>query len=137
MIESAAGAERRADAFTNRVMMSNCRRPHLPSVEAMTKTPSAIKNPPAPEQAGGPAAEEQEAAVAEDVRAHDPLEGARRHVEVLADRGERDADHRHIKRIEKQGAAKYEQRAPGGGAELVGEGSRCTDGHAVTPFATV
>ena len=45
------------------------------------------EHPPPAEQIGRSPAEQQEAAVTEHVRAHDPLQRARRHVQVAADRG--------------------------------------------------
>ena len=74
---------------------------------------------PPTQQVGRPAAEQQEAAVAEHVGAHDPLQRARRHVEVVSDRGKGDADHRHVKRIEEQRAAEHEERSPGAPRKLV------------------
>ena len=75
--------------------------------------------PPAQEVCG-PAAQQQEAAVAEDVGADDPLQRARREAEVAADRRQGDADHRHVERVEEEGAAEHEQRAPGALAEPPG-----------------
>ena len=83
------------------------------------------EHPPAAEQVGGAAAEQQEAAVAEHVGADDPLERARRHVQVGADRGKRDADHRHVERVEEEGAAQHEQRTPRAPAELIGLRDGC------------
>ena len=78
--------------------------------------------PPA-EQVGGAAAEQQEAAVAEHVGAHDPLQRARRQVQVGADRRQRDADHRHVERVEEEGAAEHEQRPQARLRELVATAS--------------
>ena len=72
------------------------------------------------EQIGGAATEEQEPAVAEDVRAHDPLERARRHVQVGANRRKGDADHRHIECVEEERAAENEEHCPGPPVELCG-----------------
>ena len=75
---------------------------------------------PAAEQVGGAAAEQQEAAVAEHVRAHDPLQRARREAEVARIDGQRDADHRDVERVQEEGAAEHEQGAPGAPAESSG-----------------
>ncbi len=74
----------------------------------------------APEQVGGASAEQQKAAVAEDVGADDPLQRARGHVQARADRRQRDTHHRHVERIEEERPAEDEQRAPGEPGELVG-----------------
>ena len=79
---------------------------------------------PPSEQVGRAAAEQQEAAVAEHVRADDPLQRARRHVEVGADRRERDAHHRDVERVEEERAAEHEQGAPGASREFVGGAER-------------
>jgi hypothetical protein len=69
---------------------------------------------PAPsEEVGGAAAEEQESAVPEDVAADDPLQRARRHVQVVANRRQGHADHRDVEGVEEQRAAQHDQRAPG------------------------
>ena len=63
---------------------------------------------PATEQVGGTTAQQQEAAVAEHVGAHHPLERARRHVEVAADRGQCDADHGDVEGVQEERAAEDE-----------------------------
>jgi hypothetical protein len=78
------------------------------------------EHPPAAEQVRGAPAEQQEAAVAEHVAADDPLQRAGGHVEVLADRGERDADHRDVEGVEEEGAAQHEQHGVGMPAQPVG-----------------
>jgi hypothetical protein len=71
------------------------------------------EHPPAAQQVRRAATKQQEAAIAEDVRAHHPLQRARGHAEVGLDRGKGNADHRHVERVEEQGAAEHQQRAPG------------------------
>ena len=71
-----------------------------------------------PQQVGRPPAEQQEAAVAEHVRADDPLQRVRRHAEVGADRGKRDTHHRDVEGVEEQGAAQHDQHAPRSGGEV-------------------
>jgi hypothetical protein len=68
---------------------------------------------PPPEEVRRPPSEKEKAAVAEHVRAHHPLQRARRQVEVAADRRQSDSDHRDVERIQEEGAAQHEQRAPG------------------------
>ena len=75
---------------------------------------------PPSEQIRGAAAEQKEPAVAEHVRAHDPLQRAGRETEVAADGGQRDADHRDVEGVQEEGAAEHEQRAPGALAEPSG-----------------
>ena len=79
---------------------------------------------PAAEQVGRAAAQEQEAAVAEHVGAHDPLQRAGRQVEVVADRGKGDADHRDVHGVEEECAAEHEQHAPGARAQPLGAAVR-------------
>ena len=75
--------------------------------------------PPTKKVCGAPA-EQQEPAVAEHVRAHDPLQRARREAEVALDRRQCDADHRDVEGVQEEGAAEHEQRAPGAPAEPSG-----------------
>ena len=79
--------------------------------------------------------QEQEAAVAEDVGADDPLQRARRQLEILTNRGESDADHRHVHGVEKEGAAEHEQHAPRTRAEPrgAGEGVRLSSHPPIVP----
>ena len=96
------------------------------------------EHPPPPEQVGGSAPQQQEPAVAEDVGAHHPLQRRRGHVEVGADRRQRDADHRDVEGVEEEGAAQHEQRTPGAAAQPLGaverRGLLGGDGH-LTPSA--
>ena len=66
----------------------------------------------APEQVGEASAEQQQAAVAEHVAGDDPLQGGGGEVEVLADRGQRDADHGDVEPVEEEDAAEHHERAP-------------------------
>ena len=68
------------------------------------------EHPASPEQVGGASTEQHEAAVAEHVRAHDPLQLARAHPELGADRGQRDAHHRDVHALHEDGAAEHEQQ---------------------------
>ena len=72
------------------------------------------EHPASPEQVGGTTAEQHEAAVAEHVRAHDPLQLARGHAELGADRGQRDAHHRDVDALHEDGAAEDEQQRQSG-----------------------
>jgi hypothetical protein len=66
----------------------------------------------ASEQVRPSAAEQQEPAVAQDVRAHDPLQRAGGHAEVLADRRQGNTDHRDVERVEEKRTAQDEQSTP-------------------------
>ena len=91
--------------------------------------------PPA-EQVGRPAAEEEEAAVTEHVRAHHPLQRTRREAEVFTDRRKGDADHRDVHGVEEECAAEDEQHAPGTCCESLPLGLRCRrECHAATVAA--
>ena len=70
------------------------------------------KDPPASEQVSGPAAEQQQAAVAEHVAADDPLQRRRAQAEGGPDGRQGDADHRDIQAVEAQRAAEHEQDGP-------------------------
>ena len=70
------------------------------------------EDPPASEQVGGAAAEQQQAAVPEHVAADQPLQRGRRQVELRADRGEGDADHRDVEAVEEQHDAQGDQHRP-------------------------
>ena len=72
----------------------------------------ADQHAPAPEQVGEAPAEQQQAAVAEHVAGHDPLQRGGGEVEVGADRGERDADHRDVEPVEEEDTAEHHERAP-------------------------
>ena len=85
----------------------------------------------APEQVGGAAAEQQQAAVAEHVAADDPLQGRGGEVEVGVDAGEGNADHGDVESVEEQDAAQNEERDPRpagrkAGESAVGEGTFMT-----------
>ena len=56
----------------------------------------------APEQVGGAAAQEHEAAVGEEVSAGDPLQALLREAQVAADRGQRDVDDRRINEVDER-----------------------------------
>ena len=71
----------------------------------------------APEQVGGPAAEKQEPAVAEDVAADDPLQARGGEVELVVDARKRHPDHRDVEAVEEEGAAEDEQCRPAAPAE--------------------
>ena len=73
------------------------------------------QRPPAAEQVGGPAAEQQQAAVAEHVAGDDPLQLRGREVQVGVDRGQRDADHRDVEPVEEEHAAEHDEQEVGGG----------------------
>ena len=93
------------------------------------------------EQVGRAAAEEQQSAVAEDVAADQPLERRGREVELRADRGQRDADHRDVQSVEEQDDAESHEEsprppAPGGGRRR-GQGRSREGGHGSTSLPCV
>ena len=95
------------------------------------------------EQVGGAAAEEQQSAVPEDVAADEPLERRGREVELRADRGQRDADHRDVQSVEEQhDAERHEERpgppGPGGGrSRCHGRGPRWKSWHESLPCVCI
>src|SRR5439155_1767872 len=64
----------------------------------------------APEQVGGAAAQQHEAAVGEQVAARDPLQALLREAEVAADRGKRDVDDRRVDEVEERDRGQQRQR---------------------------
>ena len=70
------------------------------------------EHPAPPEQVGGPAAEQQQAAVAEHVAADHPLQRGRGQPEGGADVGQGDADHRNVEPVEEQRSAEHDQDGP-------------------------
>ena len=129
MIERPVGAvNAAARPLTKRVRISSgpvLTRP--PASEASAKTASAIrKTLRRPSRSAVRPPSEQQAAVAEDVAADQPLQGGRGEVELGADRGQCDADHRDVEAVEEQDDAEGDQQRPGPRGlqmeELVAEG---------------
>ena len=84
-----------------------------PNSDATANTAKGGQEHPAPsEQVGGPAAEQQEAAVAEHVAADHPLQRGRGQAEGGADVGQGDADHRNVEPVEEQRSAEHDQDGP-------------------------
>jgi hypothetical protein len=63
----------------------------------------------------GASTEQQQAAVTEHVAGDDPLQFAGREAEGVADRRQRDADHRDVKVVETEGSAEHQEEAPQAG----------------------
>ena len=73
------------------------------------------QDPPSTEQVGGAAAKQQQPAVAEHVAGHDPLQLGGGETELVADRGQRHADHRDVEAVEEEDAAEHGKERPGAG----------------------
>ena len=132
MIESPAGAVNAAAApLTKRAAISSGPlSTSAPSSDAAREhRQRAEQHAPAPEQVGRAPAEQQQAAVAEHVTAHHPLQGRGGEAEVGVDAGERDADHRDVQSVEEEDAAEDEERDPGAPVEGGGVSGWGGDAH--------
>src|SRR5918997_1572728 len=83
----------------------------------------------AAEQVGRPAAEQEEAAVAEDVARDDPLQLRRGQPEVRLDRRQCHADHGDVEPVQEEHAAQDRHEAPDGRVPLRGGGGRGGEEH--------